>query len=381
MENIKILALRDQIRKEWGAMKTRLVLIAVLTGVFFMMASGAALAAYPHTDFVSSPDACAACHRMHTATAANLLKDPTGSCKSCHADGLGADTDVENGKYLVISGEDATSPHADWGANNGTLLGGGFDYVNGAATTSTHKVDTSSNIPPGANSNGVDHPYGNTIVFTCTSCHSAHLNKDYKDQYRLLRADVNGLTGVEVKWNGPWDDSTQTTNVSPTRSYRAYTDTDFGAAAGVQYYTKNYQAAISNWCAACHPHYLATTGDINGYNANKVEAGYNAGDTYNAAERHRHTVNVAIKGRTVGTHTYDLTTDMPLADVNVTATAREDADLLVCLSCHRAHGSAALMHGSADLNATARGSVLPSGTDSMLLRTDDRALCRDCHNF
>ena len=324
----------------------RLVLLTAATALLFMMMSGAALAAYPHGDFAASSDVCAGCHRVHTATANNLLKDPSGSCRSCHADGLGADTDVENGIYIADSVEDKTAPGHVWGANGETLLGGGFNYVGGAVagavTTSVHKVDVGNQTPPGK-----DAAAGAIINFTCTSCHSTHPDNSHPNQYRLLRSNVNGQTvPVAVGWNGPWTDASQTTQGG---DYRAYTDTDFvSGTPGVQYYTKNYQKEISNWCAACHPHYLATEAG-GSYNAYKVEAGYDAGDTYGAAERHRHTVNVAIKGRTVGDYTYNLVTDMPLADVTVTTTAREDADLLVCLSCHRAHGSAAVMHGNAVL--------------------------------
>src|SRR5450756_693272 len=41
---------------------------------------------------------CASCHRAHTAKAEMLLKQAQPAlCFSCHADGLGASTDVVNG--------------------------------------------------------------------------------------------------------------------------------------------------------------------------------------------------------------------------------------------------------------------------------------------
>ena len=67
---------------------------------------------------------CAACHRAHTAQAADLLKAAMpGLCLTCH-DGTGATTDVEDGIQYVPDG--AGDPTA---TVLGALRGGGFEYA------------------------------------------------------------------------------------------------------------------------------------------------------------------------------------------------------------------------------------------------------------
>lgn len=346
-------------------MKRRVALITVISAAMFLWLGSTAFAAFPHADFTTNPDACAACHRMHTATAKNLLKDSKGTCVSCHKDALGADCDVMNGVYTDPSGEDTNNGHT-WGVNGDTLLGGGFDAVNGAATTSIHKIDTTS-YAPGKNV-GAD-----PVELTCVSCHTAHPDKLAPDQYRLLRTEIGNVSGLNVLWNGPWSTLAQTAHQD--NGIRAYTDTDFTATDGVYEFTRNYKSGIAAWCTACHTHYLATDATP-GYKQNDS---YNAGDSYGPVNRYRHTVEVVITGRVDpynDGHHYDLTTDQPLQDLGTLGRTADDT--LTCLSCHRAHGSAATMTGLSVIEA--RGTVLPSGTDSMLLKTTTgRKLCADCH--
>ncbi len=342
----------------------KLWVFSITLVVMYLAMYGVAMATYPHGSFSDNPDACAACHRMHTAASLNLIKDPTGAamCETCHKDGAGADTDVDNGIYLLAGEAD----HA-WGVADATLLGGGFTNIGGSGSmTSSHALDAAS-VPPGADT-------GATITLKCISCHSPHPDKDHPDQYRLLRVRPGAaVADIDVAWNGPWEGEDQAT--SGGGAYRAYTEHDFGGGAGTQYYTKNYKGGIAAWCSGCHEHYLADD-DHSGY---KEESTYDTGDTYGDVTRHRHSVNVPITGRVdpVNSIQYDLTTDLPMQDL--TADGRTDDDLLVCLSCHRGHGTDTAMSGLAVLES--RGSVLPSGSDSLLLRSDDRLMCVACHDM
>lgn len=368
-------------------MKTKITLVVAASMFVFLMMSGSAFAAYPHGDFSLNPDACAACHRMHTATALNLIKDPTGGamCETCHKNGQGADTDVMNGTYIAASTE--ANPSHVWGTDTGKLLGGGFDFISVATpTTSKHNVDGSNLTPPGTDTGAI-------LTFKCTSCHTAHPDKAHLNQYRLLRAKPGDYAGpaIDISWNGPWTSAGQTATGG---DYRNYTEEDLSATSPLvsKETTRNYNDKdLSLWCAACHTRYMAD--DTLAYESNRggtssktVNNPYDAGDTYHATvNRFRHAVNVTIATADglgyldpVNGQRYQLKTDGPMLDL--TGNGRTYDDLLTCLTCHKAHGSDAQMSGTAVLEN--RGAVLPSGTDSLLLRGDrGRRICADCHNM
>ena len=102
----------------------------VLAGSALLAASGVALAdGGPHqmaqnNGTLSLTGDCAACHRAHTAQAANLLKATMpGLCLDCH-DGTGATTDVVDGYQFRPDGSgDPTATVL------GALRGGGFSYA------------------------------------------------------------------------------------------------------------------------------------------------------------------------------------------------------------------------------------------------------------
>ncbi len=388
-----ISTLKTSVKEEGANMTTRIQFFSLSLTLLFLLMGGAAFASYPHGNFADNPDACAACHRMHTATGRNLIKDSSGgTCLSCHNNGIAADTDVMNGVYL--DDRDATPHHPAWGANLGTLMGGGFTKVgNATGSTSKHRVDETL-IPPGADP-ATGFPYGAAIQLKCTSCHNAHPNKTYPDQYRLLALRPNLVTSDKlVVWNGPWADATQKAPL--VNGYRAYTEADFSADNpvtdhspghnGEKETTRNYRSGIAEWCAACHTHYMATwtPGSPGTPNAYKTADPYAAGDQFGANARERHSVNTVLWNRTAINGTaYNLTTNGPLEDK--TGNGRTQDDWLTCLSCHRAHGTDSVMSGDSILPQAERQAaapVLPYGTDSMLLRGDrGRQICADCHNF
>jgi predicted CXXCH cytochrome family protein len=338
-----------------------LALFMALTLVWGLLLSSPALAFSPHGGFSSETDKCSMCHRMHSNQADKLL--PLAStndfCYSCHAKGQGADSAVREGVYY-----DGQNNGHGWGVTNGNLLGGGFEYTSQVnRTTGNHHLGATDSAYGG-------NPGSPAYTLSCIDCHTPHQGPNY----RLLRQSPGGTaTQISVPWNGPWTDDSQTVRGG---DYKAFTEHDFTATDGVTEYTRNYAANIAAWCTACHTRYYATNtnGTANIYKAGDV---YNAGDTYGTIARHRHTVNTTITGNTSITgYDYNLKSNLPLEDV--TGNGRTADDRLTCLSCHKAHGSSATMYGSAILED--RG-PLPSGTDSMMLRTDARAMCGDCHNI
>ncbi len=339
-------------------MTKRIVAIAISLIAIYLAMGSVALAGNPHADFTANPDACAACHRVHTATSGNLIKDPTGTamCQTCHTAGAGADTDVMNGKY-VANGE----PDHQWGDPNMNLLGGGFNFIqNTSTTTSKHRMDTPL-VPFGAEPSQSG---GATIVLKCLSCHTPHLDKGHPDQYRLLRVRPNSVTSDKnVAWNGPWADETQ--QVYQVNGYRAYTDRDFDPERPeTQRYTNNYKSGQDQWCAACHSRYTTR----------EDTASYDAGDIFGNVIRHRHNTDSMITGVVdpVNNLHYDLTTDLPLNH----PTTNPSEDTMSCLTCHRVHGTDAVMSTQAAMDPIERGQ-LPTG--STLLKRSQRGVCTNCH--
>jgi cytochrome c553 len=296
---------------------------------------------------------------MHLNAGDKLLSrtSVTDVCISCHAKGQGADTAVMEGLY--VDGQGSAANHS-WGTPGALLLGGGFLYIGGnQPVTGNHQIGVTA-VPYGSGS-------GTGYTLGCQDCHTPHAN----DNYRLLRHQPGGVAAdITVQFNGPWTDATQTAQGG---EYNAYSIADFSAgnANGEKEFTRNYKAGIASWCAACHQRYM-TRGWPD-------PDSYPAGDNYGSQPRYRHEVGCAITGENdeVNGVAYNLTTDLPLEDA--TGNGRTTDDRLTCLSCHAAHGTAAVMQGDAILGSD-RGS-LPAGANGLNLRTDGRELCGDCHNI
>jgi predicted CXXCH cytochrome family protein len=350
-------------------MTKRITGIAVSIIAIYLALGSVALAGNPHADFTTNPDGCASCHRMHTATSGNLLKDPSGEamCQTCHTAGMGADTDVMNGKYIA-AGE---SDHL-WGDPSMNLLGGGFTNIQNTSTTTSHHQMGSNKLPPGADPNTGPGAY---VTLKCLSCHEAHPDKFHPNQYRLLRVRPNGsATDKEVLWNGPWTNSTDwipAADPNDPNAYRAYTEKDFDLERpDTQTYTYNYKSGIDKWCVACHTRYTTR----------QDTTPYNAGDVFGNVMRFRHNTDSLISGviDPVNGLNYNLTTDLPLNHPGGAGTygTVTEPTTMSCITCHRSHGTDAVMSTAAAMDPVERG-TLPTG--STLLRRAQRGVCTNCH--
>jgi predicted CXXCH cytochrome family protein len=120
------------------------LLLAVVLGLLFVAAfSTLALADNgPHGGFNGSTDACASCHRAHSAQSTDgmllVASDVYTLCTNCH-DGTGAYTNVVDGYYdtnTALGTDPATTADpgksafaGGWGEANVGLFGGGFEYA------------------------------------------------------------------------------------------------------------------------------------------------------------------------------------------------------------------------------------------------------------
>lgn len=406
------------------------LVVALVAAGMLMLMSGTALANWgPHggygewldtnTDGVMQAseldpdtDACAGCHRAHTAVSPVTWTDNDGGvknalligstattlrafCYTCHGSlGRGAATDVQAGMYDNSAAR--VNASFDNIAGYGTvqseylapLNGGGFEEVNGNTTTSSHLVDGTAGVAWGETANGTGNG-GTNIVMDCASCHDPHGSSNY----RILKDKVNGIdvggyiggvdAGIDPVPN-PWVIANEIGY--PTagfRLHRNYGDLDNDGTTESGDYQPDYTEAryampvglntakgMSGWCAACHSLYNTVSSSGQG--------AYNVNDGYGNVVRHRHPVNqpldtfagdrslilgnTAVSGQTGRLNdpfwdgTLGTVVDIPL-DHDVATEGRGNAalnqltDYIECLTCHRAHGTDATMEGYANVSS------------------------------
>lgn len=314
-------------------------------------------------------DGCAGCHRIHTSqspTGYLLVTNEstiTNYCRSCHgATGTGAATDVDTGLQYALDGIDR-----DTGTVVGALRSGGFIQARIGADAAYRLVSntgsvTQSKVPVapaaqdvtsahlaigGAGGNGLTAKnvvWGNGALGTagagptlasemeCTACHNPHGNGNY----RLLRPDPQqraGVAGVTV--SDPGGIAYTTANYWDT--YR--TDPASGPTA----------VNMSSWCSQCHTRYLTS-------------ASTDSGD---AIFKFRHKSN--------GADSYAAKAGSPYFSATANPSYKDS-----CLQCHVSHGSNVVM-GANSQGVPNPGSSSGRGTDSSLLKIDNRGTCVACH--
>lgn len=279
-------------------MSKRIAVVLLVAALALLLVPVAAFANFGiHGGYVADTDACAGCHRAHTATSmiswygggttpkgnALLVGPPTDQlyifCYVCHSEGApGASTDVESGTF------DASVPgQVTESQINGSLNGGGFStYHGGNPVTSVHAYDGSSWVAwgEGDGSDGLT----TQIKMDCGSCHDPHGSSNY----RILRDYVNGhdvggylgnfasdpdpdpvpwVVSNEVGFPAAGSTDPLLGTPAPTwgfRLHRQYTSyipnyTTARYARGINPVTDVFDNAkgMSGWCTACHENYMA----------------------------------------------------------------------------------------------------------------------------
>lgn len=306
----------------------------------------------PHRAFSGTGQpgtSCASCHRAHTASAPDLLKEEQPTlCYSCHGDtAQGAGTDVEGGVYY--SGHD---PRGDSATTTSPLRAGGFKYAlidtdnsggwssdptattaikagtiapltfgTREAATSAHTVDplVLGTMWGNGDISGTKNTGQASVSMSCGTCHDPHGNK----HYRLLRGIPNESgASAEVNIADPTTKTYTTSN---------YWNVDYSEAPAVA-------TNISAWCSTCHTRYLA----------DETEADTDSGD---AVFKYRHLTDTGSAGTPI------------------------------CIQCHVAHGSNATASRAASFAELPGGteSATANANDSRLLRLNSRGVCQMCH--
>lgn len=384
-------------------MRKASIAFAVLAAALVLSVPAVAMANYAiHGSYTMDTDACAGCHRAHTAassitwtksdnTQGSALLISTASenyefCYTCHdAVGQGADTNVEEGVYMNRAGYTGSGT---FGTVGNTLNGGGFDA---SMFPAQHMYTGGSWGAYGGGTDGVETSQtmtgeGPKIEMSCSACHDVHGSSNY----RLLKDVVNGVTvggyiDDPMAPENPNPDPFVISNETgyPSEGWRLH-----GAGATqVAGYTPDYTTpryakapssettrGISVWCAACHTQYTTTA------------SMYKANDGFPLTTRHRHPVNVPLSNF-LGPRSLIVTAQvLPLAHGAADAGTNDASDWIDCLTCHRAHGSDTVMSGYANVENstdpqpdTGIGGVDPTNSNA-LLRLDDRGVCEVCHN-
>ncbi len=256
------------------------LLIALVLGLLLVAALATVASADngPHGGFTASTDACAGCHRLHSAKfgSNSLLKqaDVEALCLSCHG-GSGAGTNVKDGVYTT--GAEGTA--------GASLMGGGFDNAlmatawsgkatfdgtysaSSKATTSHHTLGQDTATIWGSGANGT---VSGTMVLECTSCHDPHGNAGISitagvstrvASYRLLRWQPQGSSGftaptaptATVNWSG----GAFPTSTFASGNTSGWLVPDNFASKGTEWYTIGTTSSFA-------------AGDYNANNANNV---------------------------------------------------------------------------------------------------------------
>ena len=296
-------------------MKKILFVTALALVLAFALVGMASANGGPHGGYTATTDACAGCHRAHTATGPKLLMATStyALCISCHGSaGSGANTNVEDGFYL--STRDDAAANGNVGAtntpDNALLLGGGFVNYNGVAVTSNHDP---SGVSAAAWGNGVDRGVTGALTagnLTCASCHDPHGSPNY----RIIKATVNGnaVAAALVDENAAKD-----------------------------YDTEQWGAGMSGICAACHTSYHETAANVGSDNT-AWTYDFGAG-TYTHRVDMPYNYGANLNPETVGyTDASLVNVKVPLAESGVVG-----GDTVVCNTCHLSHGTSATMAGFA----------------------------------
>ena len=356
-------------------MKIRLSFVIGLLALLCLPAGLALADNGPHGNYTATTDACAGCHRAHTAVGPNLLveADTYSLCISCHGTtGTGADTNVEDGVYLNRDSE-AEAP-AEGIVNRG-LKAGDFtnalmdtDWDNAAVITTT----SSSHLADG----GLGTAWGNGAIgsgagaagfsLSCASCHDPHGGAGTAGgpTYRILRSMPLGsgaAGGIDVT----------------DEANKIYTLSDTASKSGNQYFGEGYpgggtwtsmeleETEVSDWCAQCHTRYLADTGSGNTDSGDPI-FGY------------RHISQGAPAGGVTCLQCHDWA--LPAPPFLITTGGPMWNHYVECMTCHVAHGTLASMDGHTGTVEWPDGTGVPGGDErSSLLRVDSRGTCQLCH--
>lgn len=279
---------------------------------------------------------CAGCHTMHNSVdgqtvvpgtpqgVASLLirSNPTDTCLRCHAN------------YGQMAG------------GNGYGAGGDFYWVTKTWTWESHGTQTSLGDNHGHNVISPQYGIGmdQTHFFspggdysreylTCTACHDPHGNGNFR-----LLFGVSGGTAPQPNYDGNGYTFTEPAPLARGNSrYTNNTSTRGEIETNTQHTV--YKSGMSEWCGNCHTNFH----DAN--TTNYVHPTSESLDEY-AAIYNAYVSSTDLTGGVRSTAYWGLVpfeavnVDLATVDTYNYTQGPEQADQVMCLTCHRSHASA-----------------------------------------
>jgi len=363
-DNIKWYYKEEIIMKKSINIKEVKIMKKVFMTLFFIALSVVLVNGYAYAKVSGT---CSACHTMHNSEDgvpnnfdddatpnAKLLK---GGCVGCHAQNT-ADNVVD----LVI-------PQV-WHFNATDLAGGNFDGVvaadgNGHNVSGVEAADaTLANTPPGYSTSydPASTNFSTSSRLVCAGQNGCHGNRDQSDEFNAVSGAHHGddsilhygtdftFTGqgaaiatsyrMLYKIKGAEDPDWQNTNSA----------TDHNGYYGVAYASRTTQSTwagmtgtISELCSECHGAFHASplSGDVGIGDGSPWERHPTDVVIPNSGEYA--SINTTYQDETpVGRRAAFFTDDLAASAAKNGTVAPGDADagdIVICLSCHRAHGS------------------------------------------
>jgi hypothetical protein len=306
---------------------------------------------------------CVNCHTMHnsqngTSMNFNNSANPNelllrADCFGCHARGISQNIDPITGAPQVYH-------------TGGTdLAGGNFAYINGNNDSKVHNVielnnqDDILNGPPGSvNQAGHDNIVNDTN-FTCAGengCHGRRLPDGgsgapalkgahhgnvagkcdtadtVENSYRFLLA-VKGLEDSDWQATVSATDHNEYYGSDPPPAYNC-----FAVSCHIgDPYIVSINNSISGFCGTCHGNFHGTIGGT----GSGTTDGIGIGGSSSPFKRHPSDITLPTSGEYVNYTSYNLGAPVARATVPDTASnvVQPGSDLVMCLSCHAAHGT------------------------------------------
>ncbi len=273
---------------------------------------------------------CSGCHTMHNSQNGNAV-DATGPNNNLlKADCVGCHTSVSIAGDAVVN---KTSP--------GTQAGGSFDYT-AVATTSAKRHDVQDlSLTEGTITTTPGNTEDTTIVvapnsLTCAGtlgCHGNHVDADGLTAIRGNHHGSLASMGYRFLYIGTTTSPTAVLGEGDTNYEVTVTNTDHNV------YSADSTAGISMFCNQCHGAFHGTTNTETGGTSSPWKrhptdyALFTGGAEWNSTSTNLNASDAPIALISIGTNT---TASNYYQDGSIDMTN----SAVMCLSCHRAHGTA-----------------------------------------